>query len=379
MPVTRQHIVHVVAIDGSRGDAAFRGAENHLWVLLPQLVLHGYAVSLIVLQLGVLVHKSYENRLDQLRERGVEVIEIQPWRFTINSRKLKHLQLWTGVFLEARKRRTATFHAHLEITYLPLVLRLATGKRVVFSLHNDSPSLESSVLGARRFLLKYTIQHYIAISDRVAQYFRSCMRLHSISMSTIYYGLALPDLVDSAHQSSRDSRKRIVFGFVGRLVEQKNLFALVNAFSKTPAVDLQIIGSGPQEDDLKRLVADNKAGNVVFLGSVENASRLMHTFDVLVLPSLWEGLGLVLIEAMLQGVPILGSNRGAIPDILGNGIYGQICEPDVESIRAALEDCQENYEKWQVRARRAVLYARDRFSIRRMTEETAQVYASLTS
>ena len=63
----------------------------------------------------------------------------------------------------------------------------------------------------------------------------------------------------------------------------------------------------------------------------------MPGFDVLCLPSRWEGLGLVLVEAMLRGVPVVGSRAGAIPEALGHGAYGVLFEPgDEDGLVAAI-------------------------------------------
>jgi len=117
--------------------------------------------------------------------------------------------------------------------------------------------------------------------------------------------------------------------------------------------------------------------NVLFLGMVQDAQRLMPLFDVLCLPSLWEGLGLVLVEAMFNGVPIIGSNRGAIPDILGNGLYGMVCEPTVQGITAALDYAFANKETLRRQTAVARDYALQRFSVDRMTAETMAVYRSV--
>ena len=62
----------------------------------------------------------------------------------------------------------------------------------------------------------------------------------------------------------------------------------------------------------------------------------MPLFDVLCLPSKWEGLGLVLVEAMLQAVPVIGSRQGAIPEVLAGGEAGDLF--DFEDVDATTDE-----------------------------------------
>lgn len=107
---------------------------------------------------------------------------------------------------------------------------------------------------------------------------------------------------------------KFVIGIVGRLSEQKNYPFLFSAYKKvTEQRDdtvLLIVGRGLEEDKIKKLAADMNLGNSVrFLGIRSDVSELLNAFDMFVLPSKYEGLPVVLIEAQANGVQELVSDR----------------------------------------------------------------------
>ena len=99
----------------------------------------------------------------------------------------------------------------------------------------------------------------------------------------------------------------LVIGHIGRFVEQKNHRYLIDIFneihSKNNNSILILIGQGPLQDEIKDKV--NKLGldnSVLFLGQLDNANEYYQAFDIFLLPSLYEGLGMVLIEAECSGL-----------------------------------------------------------------------------
>lgn len=99
----------------------------------------------------------------------------------------------------------------------------------------------------------------------------------------------------------------LVVGHIGRFVEQKNHARLVEIFyeiyKKNNNSVLLLIGQGPLEDEIKQKVNELKlSDNVKFLGQRNNVNELYQAFDIFTLPSLYEGLGIVLIEAQAAGL-----------------------------------------------------------------------------
>ncbi|MEM1108218.1 MAG: glycosyltransferase family 4 protein [Planctomycetota bacterium] len=124
------------------------------------------------------------------------------------------------------------------------------------------------------------------------------------------------------------SDQQFVVGYAGRLVEEKGLLNLLEAIKQSPAhTRLVLAGSGPLEPQLRQRVDDlGLDSRVEFLGAMpfDRLPELFNAIDVLALPSLttarWkEQFGRVLIEAHACGTPVIGSDSGAIPEVVGKG------------------------------------------------------------
>ena len=118
-------------------------------------------------------------------------------------------------------------------------------------------------------------------------------------------------------------RKQIVnkFLYVGRLSEEKNLKFLIGVFNRLPSLTLNIVGFGEQELELRK----NAADNIKFWGSIANThlSKIYQENDVFILPSKVEPWGLVVEEALNNGLPVLLSDKvGCAEELLQNGING---------------------------------------------------------
>jgi glycosyltransferase involved in cell wall biosynthesis len=141
-------------------------------------------------------------------------------------------------------------------------------------------------------------------------------------------GVSLEHLAE--HAKLTDVARPKVIGFVGRLAQEKGVSLLLEAFAQIadrfPEWSLCVVGSGRERDALVALThALHIHEKVVFTGSVDHyrAVQLIQSFDVFVLPSLdtptWkEQFGHVIIEAMMAGVPVVGSDAGAIAWVIGD-------------------------------------------------------------
>ncbi len=137
---------------------------------------------------------------------------------------------------------------------------------------------------------------------------------------------------------NNQSEKKTIL-FVGRLITWKGVHILIEATNilkeKKCNIQVMIVGDGPNRDELinfsKRMMVDSI---VHFLGKISRHELLSYykMADVFVLPSILhknqtEGLGVVLLEAMASGIPVIGSNIGGIPDIIENKVNGLLVPP----------------------------------------------------
>ena len=124
--------------------------------------------------------------------------------------------------------------------------------------------------------------------------------------------------------------RRVVF--VGRLVAQKGVRTLVEAAARmaTPGAQVLFVGDGPERARVEHLARRlGVADRVHVLGFVphDRVPAVLASADVLVLPSAYEELGTVLIEAMHAGVPVVASRVGGIPDVVEDGATGLLVAP----------------------------------------------------
>lgn len=184
----------------------------------------------------------------------------------------------------------------------------------------------------------------------------------------------------------RTSDRPFTIGYIGRLVEEKGVHHLIEAAAKLPGDwRLRLLGGGPLLSELQaQAAALGISDRVEFIGQIASTEMPVqyHTLDVLVLPSLtrpnWkEQFGRVLIEAMASGIPVIGSDSGAIPGVIGDA--GLIFpEGDVGKLREMLLRLQNDLNlrtELGMKGRDRVLR---HFTHEQIADATVQVYREIS-
>ncbi len=141
-------------------------------------------------------------------------------------------------------------------------------------------------------------------------------------------GVGLFNIVKQPIFQKKEKVKK--FLYVGRLSREKNLHMLIETFNKLKDADLNIVGYGPIEKELMRIAN----ANINFLGAIDNQKlpSIYQIHDVFILPSLREPWGLVVEEALNNGLPVIVSNKvGCIDEVVKDGINGIIFEIGAEN------------------------------------------------
>ena len=172
--------------------------------------------------------------------------------------------------------------------------------------------------------------------------------------------------------------------YAGVLIPRKGLHHLLNAFAALdhPRAQLHLVGgaenlayAGSLRKQAVRLGIDSR---VHFAGAVTQRELAMHfaAARALVLPSLSEGLGRVVVEAMLLGTPVIGSRVGGIPDLISDGENGYLIEAGNEAeLTAALRRVYDDKDDVAVMGERAHAFAQDYFSPTKFVEGYRQLFA----
>jgi len=200
-------------------------------------------------------------------------------------------------------------------------------------------------------------------------------------IKVIYNGI---DLDKTRQLETKKSKKITKIGFVGRLRTEKGLNYLIEAvvILKNKINDFVVltIGEGPERENLEKLVCKNGVENLIcFLGYKEKAWKYMQKFDLLVLPSLWEGFPNVIIEAMVQNVLVVATRVGGVPELIEDNETGFLVEPRdskalAEKINYVLSLPEEGKKKIMKNARKTV---KENFFIEKMVKEYEKLYENL--
>ena len=170
-----------------------------------------------------------------------------------------------------------------------------------------------------------------------------------------------------------DAKLRVAF--IGRHDRQKGLDVLLDTIDRfaLPRLEFHIVGAGVLERTAAAPSEDRS--NVIFHGWLDRVAigGLLAQMDAVVMPSRWEAFGLVAIEAMRSGVPVIASNRGALPEIVRHGAGGYIFDLDdpdaLGRLLSALDRTALDKLRRSARAR-----WESEFSAARMNELTNQAY-----
>ncbi|MCM8780669.1 MAG: glycosyltransferase family 4 protein, partial [Candidatus Omnitrophica bacterium] len=179
----------------------------------------------------------------------------------------------------------------------------------------------------------------IAISKEVRNHLMSDFKISESNIRLIPSGIDVSRfIVDRARQLNYSLRERFslgqgeVIGIVARLSDVKGHKYLIEAMKlvlqKVPKAHLLIVGEGRMKQDLINLVKQlNIEENVSFVPTVLDTPEVLSVMDIFVMPSLKEGLGLSLMEAMACGLAVVGSDVGGIRELIQHGYNGLLLEP----------------------------------------------------
>lgn len=238
-----------------------------------------------------------------------------------------------------KAKNPAVVHSHRYCMQYILPASLGLQFRGVHTIHNiaekEVPSRIQKMQG-RAFQSGKTVP--VAINTTVKESVCNLYSLDEASVPLVYNGV--PNYTPSRVELPGDP-DAFAFLTIGRAMAQKNQLALVRAFNRFhqsyPKSKLLIVGDGELREAIESEIASLGASQWIYqMGGLPNARDYCYAADAFVLPSLYEGMPMTLIEAMSAGMPVIASRRGGSVDMVQDGATGYLCEPDEASIESAL-------------------------------------------
>ena len=315
------------------------GAEKQLLTLTSEQVQSGIKVEVIFLKGKPELKKEFE-------ESGVEVNQL-----LVGKSFLKQISLLSRHL----RKNPSPLHAHLPKSEL-LAAIVVPNKYFIFTRHNSEPFWPGGPRFISNLLSKFVCKKAsqgIAISNAVKSYLIKRGEIPTgCIIDVVYYGFQKDGSINSAGLNSITSlmtSQGSIFkiGTIGRLVPQKDYPTLLSAFSNilesVPNIELYVVGEGYLQKELMELCKSlGVSSKVHWLGKTEYINEFLSKIDLFILPSKYEGFGLVLLEAMVAKKPIIAANNSAIPEVLGKTYEGLFSTGDinalVQQIKKAISD-----------------------------------------
>lgn len=299
----------------------------------------------------------------------------KPWRFFINIfRFIRYVKAEKFDLIHAHQ-----FHANV----LGRLARLFGGPKVISSVH-----LVEKRFRPWHFLFDswtaFLCAKEICVSQAVRDFTAQKAPFMKKKLIVIYNGILFESRAQEREMTPfrlpESIKKKFIFGSVGRLTYQKGYPYLIEAFSKLIEkkydVGLIIIGDGPDRNSLLKMIQDfNLEESVYLLGYHKYPDPFYHEMDVFVMPSLFEGFGLVAVEAMHFGLPVIATNVDSLPEIIKDGVTGYLCPPEnAKSLSALMEKLYLNPDKAAIVALEGQKFVHQNFPLSKMLQEHFDLY-----
>jgi glycosyltransferase involved in cell wall biosynthesis len=261
------------------------------------------------------------------------------------SSKHVHFYYFSNSFLIPNLRALVAFlvHDHPDVVHInfawfgPLAIfkKLTFKTPFIYTLHGlPQPWLEPSLAHKIAYTIEHCLLHFVAsqssISVTISNYVRDTLKKkYGINSQVIYHGIE-PDRFKPKNKT-QNKRKLgyretdFIILYVGKLHPYKDPLTLIKAISvaleKNANLHLAMIGDGELYTEVEKEISKpNLSNHIKLFRHVGNQTleMLYDAADVLVLPSVNEAFGMVLLEAMASGLPVIASDSGACPEVIGN-------------------------------------------------------------
>lgn len=275
-------------------------------------------------------------------------------------------------------------HCHMTLmNFIPLIAAKRLGIKIrICHSHNSCINAKSKIKGTIENMLKKMCIKYstdlVACGYDAGKYLYGNHKFeilnNAVDLKKYSFSEYNRNRIRKLHKISLDD---IVIAHIGRFSNQKNHLFIINIFAKlvkeNPRYKLILIGDGENKEEIERKVKENKIErNVIFTGIIENTYEYYSAIDIFILPSLWEGLPVVALEAQISNLKCFFSNRIDINSKIIETTEFLDLENEEEWVNK-IKAVNKNYE----RKNNFDIYIEKGYDIKRECEKLEKIYMRL--
>ncbi|RJQ34462.1 glycosyltransferase [Candidatus Parcubacteria bacterium] len=334
------------------------GAERLVIDEVHELVRRGIDVTVITLR---------EDREESDQSLGSPSLDIHSVFFS----SLFDVSAWVTLIRVLSDRRFDVALTHL--WFANTIGRIAAYVAGVPRIYAFEHNVYDRVKTWKQFLIDRILQSLSSGIIAVSPAVRNSLIAHGVTEERI---VVVPNGIDVSRFRKEEEHAPnpfFTFLFVGRLVEQKGVDVLLEAFGKLDHAELHIVGDGTLKNDLEKKARMLPGSRIEFLGTRRDVPALLSRADCFVFPSRWEGYGLAIAEAAATGLPIIASDVPAVRDLVEHEKEAILVPPgDAAALSIAMQRVMGDHALRQ-RLARAARERATHFSIERHIDGLLQI------
>lgn len=322
--------------------------------------------------------EKYEIKIISLKTSNYwekELMQKQIVCAALAQKKGVSLITWWRLVRLLKMKQPDIVHTHLfgADFYGILAAKIAGCKTIISTEHNINYSEGLTKRLVKRYVYKYANQ-IIAVSGAVRDYLVK-ERIDQAKIKVVHNGINTHKFLARRNYFQKE---KLLIGTVGKLEEQKGIEDLISAMSliKNNNINCQIAGEGPLRESLQALITKLKLEDKVrLIGWQSEINKFFSKLDIFVLPSRWEGFGLVVLEAGLAGLPVIASGVDGLKEIIENNKNGVLVEPgNAEVLATAIRRLANDIKRQERLAQALQNTALQRFSLGDMVRKYEDIY-----
>jgi len=297
--------------------------------------------------------------------------------------KTEHIPLSIFSFFELKKKfrqiQPDIIHTHLShADILGIISSIGNKAKIFCTMHNiyfKKNFIDKVLFSIYKFLFKIFSVNVISISKSVEKHVLNTLKLPK-ERSFLLYNAIPPNPNIKIDKKSKKTNLNLLF--VGRLVKQKSIDTLLKAIKhlKKEKIFLTIVGDGELRPYLENLATElNILNKVAFVGKSKNVYQYFYESDIFILPSIWEGFGIVILEAFSSKNTVIATNIEGPSELIKDGENGLLFEPKNHlQLANHIKNLIENQKKRNSLAEEGYKTYNEKFHIKTYVKKLQMIY-----